>query len=65
MKRILLIISLLAIMKNGYCQYDFLFEKKNLNEVKIYEDSLKSKNLGYVKTNVAKNYFPTAKVIVL
>jgi len=61
MKKILLISSLLLIIKNGYAQYDFLFTKKSLAEVASYEDSLKSQLTGFVKTNVAKDYFPTAK----
>lgn len=61
MKQVFLIISLLATITSGYCQYDFLFQKKNLKDVQIYEDSLKSNKIGFVKRNVSKDYFPTAK----
>ncbi len=61
MNKIILLTCLLAVSTAAYSQYDFLLEKKSLNEIRLYEDSLKSIKLGYVKTNVGANYFPTAK----
>lgn len=44
-----------------YSQHNFQYVKKDLDYLKKYEDSLGSKKLGFVKTEVAKDYFPTAK----
>jgi hypothetical protein len=45
----------------GFAQHNFLFERKTLKETKLIEDSLSSKYIGPVKTQVSKDYFPTAK----
>ena len=47
---------------SSYCfgQQNFLFVRKNLTQLRSYEDSIKSKPLGYLKTNVGEGYFPTA-----
>ena len=61
MKLILIFITLLASSLTAFSQYDFLFERSDLQTIREYEDSIKSKKLRYVKTQVAKDYFPTAK----
>jgi hypothetical protein len=61
MKSIILTLNFLSIATFSYSQYDFLFKKETLSKVKAYEDSLKSKVIGFKKTNVEKGYFPTAK----
>jgi hypothetical protein len=56
---------LLAIIYccSNYCngQQNFLFVRKNLTQVRSYEDSIKSNPLGFLKTYVGEGYFPTAK----
>ena len=61
MKQIILILITFGFTTSGYCQYDFLFERKSLDFLRNYEDSIASKNLGLIKTQVSKDYFPTAK----
>ncbi len=61
MKTLFLLLSLLAYSLTSYSQYDFLYEPIDLNSLKEYEDSINSKKLGFVKTQVAKDYFPTAR----
>lgn len=45
----------------SFGQYNFLFERKTLPEIRVIEDSLSSKYIGPVKTQVSKDYFPTAE----
>ncbi|MDX2361835.1 MAG: hypothetical protein QNK23_13580 [Crocinitomicaceae bacterium] len=61
MKKILTLLLFNSILITGFSQYDFLFERKSLSELRTYEDSIKSENIGFVKSNVATDYFPTAK----
>jgi hypothetical protein len=61
MKPIITILFLVSICNSGFSQHDFLFEKKSLDELRVYEKSINSEYLGFVKTQVAKDYFPTAK----
>lgn len=58
-----LVISFLLVVScaSSYAQYDFLFERKSLEDIRKYEESINSEQLGFIKTQVAKNYFPTAK----
>lgn len=58
--RFLVILFTLSIVHSSYGQHNFLYERQSLKEIKAYEDSISSKYLGYIKTNVAKDYFPTA-----
>jgi len=61
MKQLISILIFVCIYNSGFSQDDFLFERKNLNELRTYEKSINSEYLGFVKTKVAKDYFPTAK----
>ncbi len=61
MKKLLLIIVVCCCSNFCFGQHNFLFVRKRLFEVRNYEDSIKSKPLGFLKTNVAKGYFPKAK----
>jgi len=61
MKRVVLFTMIICCLDICYGQQDFLIARKNLTEIRKYEDSIKSKNLGYIKTQVADEYFPTAK----
>lgn len=61
MKQIIKILFLVSIYNSGLSQHDFLFENKSLDELRLYETSINSEYLGFVKTQVAKDYFPTAK----
>lgn len=61
MKQIILIFIAFGLATTSYSQYDFLLEKQSLGLVRVYEDSIESKSIGFVKTQVGENYFPTAK----
>lgn len=61
MKRLVLFTMIICCLDICYGQQDFLITRKSLTEIRKYEDSIKSKNLGYIKTKVADEYFPTAK----
>ncbi len=45
----------------SYSQYDFLFEKQEINKIREHEKSINSECLGFIKTKVANDYFPSAK----
>lgn len=61
MRKILVFVFVFCGSTLGFGQQTFLFSKKGLIEVRSYEDSIKSKLLGLIKTNVAEGYFPTAE----
>ena len=61
MKQALILIALLLPSMTAFSQYDFLYERTSLQDIRRYEDSIKSENLGYTKTQVAQDYFPTAQ----
>lgn len=61
MKSIFLFTTLLLVSLSAFSQHNFLYEQTDLNTIRKHEDSVKSENLGFVKTMVAKDYFPTAK----
>lgn len=61
MKRLILFLTLIGFYTCGFSQYDFLYNKKNLDELRQYEKSINSEYIGFEKTQVAKDYFPTAK----
>jgi hypothetical protein len=61
MKYLLLLIVIFINIELTYSQHHFQYIKKDLDFVKQFEDSLESTKLGFVKTNVAKDYFPTEK----
>lgn len=61
MRQLISLVLFIIIYSSTYSQYDFLFERKSLEEIRKYEDSINSEFLGLVKTQVEKDYFPTAK----
>jgi hypothetical protein len=61
MRKILIFVFIFCGSSLCFGQQTFLFVKKSLIELRSYEDSIKSKPLGFIKTNVAEGYFPTAK----
>lgn len=61
MRHLISFLILLGICANGFSQHDFLYEGKSLDELRNYENSIHSEYLGFVKTQVAKDYFPTAE----
>ncbi len=61
MKSIFLITSLFTLACSSFAQHSFLYERNDLNNIREIEDSLGSKKLGYLKTQVTQDYFPTAK----
>lgn len=61
MKSFPILVVLFLFSGSAFSQYDFLFEPTDLQTIRVYEDSIKSKSLGYFKTKVGKDYFPTAK----
>ncbi len=61
MKLLLLPMIMLLLSMSGDSKYDFLYEAKTLSELREYEKSINSKELGFVKKRVSEGYFPTAK----
>lgn len=61
MKLTLFLIVFLTCYFSATAQHDFLYERTSLDTLRLYEDSINSKSLGFVKTKVAKDYFPTAE----
>ncbi|HPM30938.1 MAG TPA: hypothetical protein PLJ60_11450 [Chryseolinea sp.] len=61
MKQLISALFLVSIYNCGFSQQDFLFESRSLDELRAYEKSINSEYLGFVKTQVATDYFPTAK----
>ncbi len=61
MRQLISILILFFIYNIGFSQHDFLFERKTLDDLRTYENSINSEYLGFLKTQVTKDYFPTAK----
>ena len=61
MRLITIILILTGFLYKSYSQHDFLFERKSLQDLRMYENSINSVFLGFTKIQVAKDYFPTAK----
>lgn len=59
--KIFLVFVVFSFSNFCFGQKNFLFARKDLTQVRSYEDSIKSKPLGFLKANVGEGYFPTAK----
>jgi 3',5'-cyclic AMP phosphodiesterase CpdA len=60
MRQIISFLFIVGIYTSGFSQHGFLFERKSLDELRVYETSINSEFLGFIKTQVAADYFPTA-----
>lgn len=61
MKHIIILLITFGFINSSYCQNNFLFEKQSLDYLRNYEKSINSKYVGFEKTQVSEDYFPTAK----
>jgi hypothetical protein len=60
MIRIVITLLIVGFAQCSFAQHNFLYERRTIKAIRVLEDSLSSKYEGLVKTNVAKDYFPTA-----
>ena len=61
MKRFIINAIFLGLSSCCFGQFDFLFSRKSLSDLRRHEDSIKSKPIGFIQTFVAEGYFPGAK----
>lgn len=59
--RIILFIAIVLAASGVSAQHNFNLTNKSLMEFRALEDSLGSEFIGFEKTNVAQDYFPTAQ----